>query len=90
MISMNTIPAEKSICSTLLFNIKALEVLQGVLLVEHFFDETCRDIYSIITEVYLSKGSMTDIAMVNRLPTKEREIIDIALMTPVSNDTLLL
>jgi len=33
---------------------------------------------------------MTDIAMVNRLPTKEKEIIDIALMTPVSNDTLLL
>jgi replicative DNA helicase len=87
---MNTINSEKSICSSLMFKNSSVEVLLGTLLPEHFFDDTCRKIYELSTEAYLTRGPFSDSFVLSKMPTKEQEILDITFISPVSNDTLIL
>lgn len=90
MVSMNTINAEKSICSSLMFKNADAEALLGVLLPDHFFDETCRSIYELALEAYLTRGPFSDAFVLSKIKNKEQEILDISLMSPVGRDTLYL
>ena len=88
MITMNTIPSEKSICTTVMFNIATIESVFGRLMPEHFFDETCKNIYALATEAYLTKSPFSDMHVVKKLQNKEKDILDISVVSPVSKDTL--
>lgn len=90
MISMNTIPSEKSICTTVMFNIASIEAVFGNLIPEHFFDETCREIYSLALEAFLTKSPFSDAYVIKKLANKEKEILDISVISPVGRDTLIL
>jgi len=90
MISMNTIPAEKSICSTLMFNSSIMEHLIDRLQPEHFFDQVCRDIFDFAMVNYLTNSPVTDYLVTQKFPDKEKEIVSIALTTPVSIDTVIM
>ena len=90
MVNMNTIPSERTICSSLLFKNSDMKVLYGKLLPEHFFDEVCREIYTTAQEAYISKNSFSDVAMMMKLPNKEQEILEVSMIPPVGADTLLL
>jgi len=90
MVSMNTINAEKSICSSLMFKNADAEALLGVLLPDHFFDETCRSIYELALEAYLTRGPFSDAFVLSKIKNKEQEILDISFMSPVGRDTLVL
>lgn len=89
-VNMNTITAEKTVCSSLLFKNSDMKVLYGKLLPEHFFDELCSKVYAMIQEAYITKKPFSDVALVMKMPDKEQEILEISEIPPVSSDTLLL
>lgn len=90
MVNMNTIPSERTVCSSLLFKNGDMKVLYGTLLPEHFFDDTCREIYNLAQEAYISKDTLSDMELIRKMPKKETEIVEISLVTPVGPDTLVM
>ncbi len=90
MISMNTIPSERSICSTVMYNISIMESLIGKLQSDHFFDELCREVFDLAQTAYLTKSPFTDFYVISKIPTKEKEILEISVIQPVSKETLVM
>jgi len=88
MISMNTIPYERSILSTIMYDITKFSVLIGVLTPDHFFDDTCKELYSHAQSAYFQKEPFSDFVAISKMPNRQNEIALIAAELPVSAETL--
>jgi replicative DNA helicase len=87
---MNSVAAEKTLVSTLLYDISRMESIQGRITKDDFFDDVCRQIFVLTEEHYFTKKPFNELAAVSLLPSISDEIVEIASAQPVGKETLVM
>jgi replicative DNA helicase len=86
---MHTAPYERSIISTLMYDISRFGAIAGMVTPEHFFDELCAEIFTLAQSAYYQKDVFSDLIAMDQIPGRDEEIYAISSELPVSPETLI-
>jgi replicative DNA helicase len=85
---MNSIASEKTLVSTLMYDISRMEAIQGRIVRDDFFDENCRKIFTMAEEHFFTRKPFNEISAASLAPAIANDIVEIASAQPVSKETL--